>query len=212
MMRPAPFQSLAAFALLAAAAAGPALAQAPAAAPGTRDLSRVTAGTYKVDPAHTQVLWEVDHLGISPLHGAFGNPSGTLTLDPRNPSAAKLSLTLPLTGLMVTSSDFLKHLNSADFFDVAKHPTATFTSTSVRLDDDPGEATVTGNLTIKGITRPVTLDVDFYGAGENSMSKKLNIGFTAETKIRRSDFGLGMAVPAVSDEVDLEIVAAFEKQ
>src|SRR3546814_4382880 len=89
---------------------------------------------------------------------------------------------------------------------------ARFVSTAVVVDDDGDEAKVTGNLTLNGVTRPVTLDVDFTGAGPAPMTNAETIGFEAETTIRRSDFGLGFGVPLVSDEVELEITAAFEKE
>jgi polyisoprenoid-binding protein YceI len=182
----------------------------PTEAPGKPDPSLVTAGTYKVDPYHTQVIWKVDHMGISPLYGAFGDPSGSLTLDPRNPAAAKLSVTFAMTNLITTTPKLTEHLSGGDFFDIAKFPTATFVSTAVAADGT--KAKITGNLTVKGVTKPVVLDAEFYGAGANPMSKKLNIGFKAETKIKRSDFGLGYGVPMVGDEVSLKIVGAFEKE
>jgi polyisoprenoid-binding protein YceI len=187
------------------AAAMPAVAQMP----GVRDPARVAAGTYAVDPNHTQVLWTVDHMGISPLSGAFAASGGTLELDPAKPSAAKVNVTFNVAEMSTTAAAFTKHLSSADFFEVAKFPTATFTSTRVQANGD--SAKITGNLTIKGITKPVTLDTKFYGAGENPTNKKLNVGFSATTSIKRSDFGLGYAVPLVADQVDLRIVGAFER-
>lgn len=188
----------------------PAVAQAPAGPPGKAEVSRVTAGTYKVDANHTQVLWEVDHMGFTPLWGLFGETSGSLTLDPAKPNDAKVTIDIPLTGLTVSSAGFGKHLRTADLFDAEKFPTAKFVSTSVKAAGS--KATITGDLTVKGVTKPVTLDAQFYGAGANPMSKAQTVGFTATAKIKRSDFGLGMAVPVVSDEVNLKIVAAFEKQ
>lgn len=198
--------SLIALCLLGAAAA-PLTAQGM---PGAADVSRVQAGIYTVDPNHTQVVWKVNHLGISPLYGAFGAPTGTLTLDPRAPGAAKLDLTFPMSGLTVTSPAFAKHLATPDFFDVATFPDARFVSTRVVASGT--SAKITGNLTLHGVTKPVVLDARFYGAGTNSMSKKLNIGFQATGTLKRSDFGLGGAVPMVSDAVELQIAAAFEKQ
>jgi polyisoprenoid-binding protein YceI len=202
--------ALIALGLTIAAATTAAIAQMPTEAPGKPDPSLVTAGTYKVDPYHTQVIWKVDHMGISPLYGAFGDPSGSLTLDPRNPAAAKLSVTFAMTNLITTTPKLTEHLSGGDFFDIAKFPTATFVSTAVAADGT--KAKITGNLTVKGVTKPVVLDAEFYGAGANPMSKKLNIGFKAETKIKRSDFGLGYGVPMVGDEVSLKIVGAFEKE
>lgn len=177
---------------------------APAAA-----VAMVKAGTYNADPNHTQVIWTVNHMGVSPLSGAFGASGGTLTIDPARPSAARVSISFNIADMSTTSGPFKHHLSTADFFDAAKFPTATFTSTSVRVTGT--RAIIRGNLTIKGITKPVTLDARFYGAARNPMSKKLNLGFSATGKIKRSDFGLGLYVPMVADDVDLRIAGAFEQ-
>jgi len=197
--------------VLAAAAllATPAVAQAPAGMPGRADVSAVAGGTYKVDPNHSQVVWTVDHMGFSPLRGAFGQMTGTLALDPARPAASKLVVDIPVSGLVVTSPDFDKHLKSGDFFEIAKHPTGRFVSTSVVPHGT--SATITGDLTLKGVTKPVTLKAKFFGAGANPMNKAETIGFTATAKIKRSDWGLGYAVPVVADDVHLEITGAFEK-
>jgi len=104
---------------------------------------------------------------------------------------------------------FNDHLMSPDFFDAAKFPTATFKSKSVAVDGT--SADIVGDLTIKGVTKEVTLDASLVGVGANPMSKKETVGFSATTTIKRSDFGLGYAVPVVGDVVELKIVAAFEK-
>jgi len=194
-------------ALLVAAPLAPSVAQAPAGVPGRADPKLVPAGTYPVDTAHTQVTWQVNHMGFSMLEGQFGASGGSITVDPAKPTATKLEVTFNVDDLSVTSSRFASHLKSADFFDAAKHPTARFVSRTVQMRGN--RATVTGDLTIKGITKPVTLDAQLVGAGSNPMSKKTNFGFRATGAIKRSDFGLGMAVPAVSDRVDLTINAAF---
>ena len=188
---------------------GSAVAQAPAGLPGAPEVSRVAAGAYKVDPNHSQVTWTVDHMGFSPLSGAFGQMTGTLALDPARPAASKLVVDIPLDGLAVTSEAFGKHLKSADFFEADKHPAGRFVSTSI-VAKGTGAA-ITGNLTLKGITRPVVLQARFFGAGVNPMTKAQTVGFTATARIKRSDWGLGYAVPVVADDVDLEITGAFEK-
>jgi len=187
----------------------PALAQAQAEQPGAPEAARVTAGHYTVDPFHTQVIWTVNHMGVTPLTGAIGPSGGTLDLDPANPAAAKLSVTFDVAAMAVTAAAFAKHLQSAEFFDAAKSPTATFVSTAIQASGT--KARITGDLTIKGITKPVVLDAELFGAGTNPMSKKLDVGFTATAKIKRSDFGLGYGVPLVADDVDLKIVGAFTK-
>lgn len=214
MRRFAPPAALAAIML--AIVAVPAVIAQPTTAPGAPDKTRVTAGTYAVDPNHTMVVWEIDHLGFSNYTGIFGDVTGTLILDPKNLAAAKVDVTIPVTKVTTANAGLTAHLLRAgkdggkpDFFG----PTAAdakFVSTRVILDDDGDEAKVTGNLTLNGVTKPVTLDVDFHGAG--AMGGQENVGFEAEAKIRRSDFGLGFGVPMVGDEVELKIHAAFQKQ
>lgn len=198
------FRSTATLILIAAFAGSlPAIAQQP----GTAAVSRVVAGDYTVDTGHTQAVWTVNHLGIAPLSGAFGASGGTLTINPAKPSAAKVTVTFIIANIATTTSAFTKHLLSPDIFDAEKFPTATFTSTSVQVSGSA--AKITGNLTLHGVTKPVTLNAKFFGAGANPITKKLNIGFTAATNIKRSDFGLGFFTPGVSDQVDLQIHATF---
>lgn len=205
---------VAATCLLLAAGGASAIAQAPAAQapagpPGRADISRITAGTYTVDPAHTQVVWSVDHLGFSTLYGMFGQITGTLALDPARPAASRLNIEIPISGLTVTSEGFSRHLRTPDMFDAAKFPTARFVSTSVRPQGS--RAVITGDLTLHGVTRPVTLQAAFTGAGANPRGGAPTVGFSATATIKRSDFGLGYGAPAVSDETRLQITGAFEK-
>lgn len=214
MRRIAPLAILA----LAVVAVPVVIAQAPSGVPGAPDKTRVTAGTYAADPGHTMVVWEVDHFGFSKYSGIFGDVAGTLVIDPANPAASKVDVTIPVSKVTTASAGLTDHLlragkdgGKADFFGPAPAD-AKFVSTRVVLDDDGDEAKVTGNLTLNGVTRQVTLDVDFHGAGTNPFNKKATIGFNAETTIRRSDFGVNYGIPVVSDLVELEIHAAFEKQ
>ena len=176
--------------------------------PGQPAAARVAAGTYQVDAPHTQVTWEVNHMGFSMLQGQFGASGGSITIDPKKPAQTKVDVTFAIDQLSVTSEQFAHHLKSGDFFDAAANPTARFVSTSV-TPRGPSRAVLNGNLTIKGVTKPVTLDVTFVGAGTNPMSKKVNFGFTGTGTIKRSDFGLGYAAPVVSDDVKLTVHAAF---
>ncbi|MGP7796151.1 YceI family protein [Sphingomonas sp. CLY1604] len=192
----------------AVAVAVPAIAQTGL--PGTPNKAAVTAGTYAVDPAHTQVTWTLNHMGFSMLSGQFGAQGGTLTIDPAKPAATKLDVTFAIDQLSVTSEQFAHHLKSKDFFDAATYPTARFVSTGVVATGNG--ARITGNLTIKNVTKPVTIDATFVGAGTNPMSKKLNFGFRGTATIKRSDFGLGYATPVVADTVKLDINAAFTAQ
>ncbi|MDQ0324235.1 polyisoprenoid-binding protein YceI [Rhodopseudomonas julia] len=196
-----------------ALAAGTALAQpVPTATeqPGQAEPARIEAGTYQVDPDHTQVTWTVNHLGFSMLEGLFGASEGSITIDPKNPSGAKVEVTFPIDAVRVTLPEFGEHLQSAEFFNAAQYPAARFVSTSVTVAEG-NKATIVGDLTIKDQTKPVTIDAVLVGAGTNPMTDSLNFGFYGSTTIKRSDFGLGAYAPAVSDDVQLEINAAFVK-
>ncbi len=191
----------------------------PPSLPGQPNRALVTGGTYTVDSAHTLVGWRVDHLGFNDYFGIFGDATGTLMIDPRNPSAAKVDITIPVGKVITASAGLTEHLLRAgkdggkpDFFG-ANPADARFVSSAVAIDDDDDEAKVTGSLTLNGITRPVTLDVDFVGAGKApaQMGGKENVGFHAEGKIKRSDFGISTGIPMVSDQVELDITVAFQK-
>ena len=203
---------ISAAALLAIAGGTAVIAQQMPAAPGAKDPSRVTGGSYQVDPGHTQVAFAYDHMGFSNNFGIISGPTGTLTLDPKNVAASKVSIEVPVANLRTGIQALDDHLVKVDFFDSAKFPKATFVSTSVKADG-PTSAEITGNLTIKGITKPVTLDADFYGAGKAPAMAggKENVGFVATTSVKRSDFNMGYGVPMVGDTIELKIVAAFQK-
>ena len=184
--------------------------------PGQMDASRVTAGTYKSDPAHSLVGWRVNHFGFNDYFGIFGDVDATLTLDPANLAGAKVEATIPINPL-VASSGLRDHLLRAgqnggdpDFFGPDQAP-ARFVSTNVVVDGH--EATITGDFTLNGVTKPVTIEAEFTGAGNAMMPpNKLTVGFEGEATIKRSDFGIDTFVPMVSNEVELEITVAFEKQ
>jgi polyisoprenoid-binding protein YceI len=190
----------------------PAMAQMPPMAkPGAVDPARVAAGTYKVDPAHTQILFQVDHLGFNSYYGIFGGATGSLTIDPKRPAAAQVEISVPMSGITTTHPKLDAHLKAADFFDAAKFPTATFKST--RITPTGNSAKIAGNLTMHGVTRPVVLDARFTGAGVMPMpGSKPTIGFEATTTVKRSDFGVSFGTALLSDMVPLKITVAFEKQ
>ncbi|MEJ1098363.1 MULTISPECIES: YceI family protein [unclassified Pseudoxanthomonas] len=160
--------------------------------------------TYKIDPNHTDVLAQWSHFGFSNPSAHFGKADGTIVYDAENVSASSVQVTLPLSGLNSFVADFDAHLRSGDFFDAEKFPAATFKSTKVE-SAGKGKLKVTGNLTIKDITKPVVLDVTLNKAGEQPMAKRAAIGFDATATVSRTAFGVGKYVPNVSDEVKLRI-------
>ncbi|HEX7873531.1 MAG TPA: YceI family protein [Sphingobium sp.] len=203
--------SLIALALMAAAAA-PIIAQMPTEAPGKPDPKRVVAGTYTTDPHHTLVGWRVNHMGFNDYFGQFGDVKGTLLLDPAAPDKAKLDVTIPIASLSTASAGLTKHMSGPDFFDVAKFPEARFVSTAVKVTGTKAE--IAGNLTIKGITKPITLWATFVGAGKGmpQAGGKETVGFHATGKVNRGDYGMGFGLALVPDPIQLDLTAAFEKQ
>jgi polyisoprenoid-binding protein YceI len=193
------------------------MAQAPSAPPGSRNPALVSGGTYNVDPAHTLVVWTLDHLGFSPYTGIFGDVSGTLLLDPKRPNQARVDVRIPVSKVVTASAGLTEHLLRAgkdgskpDFF--GPNPgEARFISNAVVATGQ--KAKIRGQLTLNGVTRPVALDATFYGAGITppSMGGQENVGFRATGTIMRSQFGLTTGIPLVGDEVKLDISAAFVK-
>lgn len=186
--------------------------QTSAPLPGTPDVSRVVAGTYTVDSAHTQVMWRVSHLGFNDYFGLFGDATGTLKLDPADPGTSTVEIAIPLRSLKTNSDGLTKHLASADFFEFDRWDTATFKSTGITLDPDGVRARIDGNLTLKGQTRPLAITARFEGAGANPMNKKATVGFHGLATVRRSEFGIDFALPNIPDEVNLAISVAFERE
>lgn len=159
---------------------------------------------YAIDPNHTQVLAQWSHFGYSHPVANFGQAEGAIVYDADDVSASSVNVTLPLAGLNSFVPDFNEHLRSSDFFDAEKYPNVTFKSTKVEAAGD-GKLKVSGDLTIKGITKPVVLDVSLNKAAVHAVAKREAVGFDASTTVKRSDFGLGKYVPNVGDAVTLRI-------
>ncbi|WP_426285695.1 YceI family protein [Luteibacter sp. E-22] len=160
--------------------------------------------TYTLDPGHTMVLFSWNHFGFSNPTANLGQVQGTLVYDEKDPSKATVEATLPLSGLDSFVPKLDEHLKSADFLDAAKYPIVTFKSTKV-VPAGKGKLKVTGDLTVHGVTKPVTLDVSLNKVGPHPMMKVQTVGFDATTTIKRSDFGVGAYVPNVSDDIKIRI-------
>ncbi|MCE9649169.1 MAG: YceI family protein [Parvibaculum sp.] len=163
------------------------------------------ADEYVIDGAHTHVGFTISHLGFSETYGVFKNVSGTLTLDEKAPEASKIDVTIQTASLDTADDARDEHVKGKDFLDVATYPTMTFKSTKV---DVTGKdmATVTGDLTLHGVTKPVGLIVKLNKAGPSPMDKSRQVaGFSAIGKLKRSDFGITTYPPAIGDEVTLAI-------
>lgn len=162
------------------------------------------AETYIFDKSHTEIRFSWSHFGLSRMSGRFLAYDGALEIDRAAPEKSTLTVKVETPSLWTHVEKFNDHLKSADFFNVTTMPEATFKSTKV---EKTGEKTakVTGDLTIKGKTRPVTFDVTLNFDGTHPMSKKPSVGLSAKTVVKRTDFDLGKYAPAVSDDVVIEV-------
>jgi polyisoprenoid-binding protein YceI len=167
--------------------------------------------TYKLDPGHTMVLFSWNHLGFSNPVADIGVGDGTLVFDAQNPANSSVNVTMPLANLDTHVPALDKHLKEPDFFNADKYPTITFKSTSVKPVGG-NQYAVTGDLTVHGVTKPVTLNVTLNKSGVHPMTKAQAIGFDATGTLKRSDFGMGAYVPMVSDEIKLTITTEAEVQ
>jgi polyisoprenoid-binding protein YceI len=165
------------------------------------------AGTYTLEPDYTQGVFRWSHLGFSSPAAQFAQGTGTLEFDQADPAKASVTVTIPLDSLHTGVPALDDHFRSEDFFETSKFPTATFRSTRVERGAAMGQLKVTGNLTLHGVTKPVTLQVTVVKVGVNPRTNLATVGFDATTMLKRSDFGLGKYAPQVSDAIDMHIVS-----
>jgi len=168
----------------------------------------LTTGTWTIDPAHTVVGFTVRHLGVSKVRGRFDGVDGHLDVGADLASTA-VSATIDMASVVTGNPDRDAHLRSSDFFDADNQPTMVFSSTTISASGD--EYTLAGDLTINGVTRPVELDVEFFGTSVFPMDQSTRAGFSATGSISRKDFGIEFNVPLggdkmmISDKVALDL-------
>jgi polyisoprenoid-binding protein YceI len=169
---------------------------------------------YELDPAHSHLGFSVRHMMVSQQRGTIRGASGTLTLDRAHPSKSRVEVAIDVATINTNVTDRDNHLRGPDFFDVANHPTITFVSRDVRVEDD-GQLRVTGDLTIRGTTRSVVLDADPVSDESKDMYGLTRVGSSATTKISRKDFGLVWNAiletggVALADEVKITLDVQF---
>ena len=173
-------------------------------------LSDVPSGNYGLDKSHGYISYTYSHMGYSTPHVGFNSFDVELTLDSENPANSTVNVTIDATSIDSRVENFNGHLNGPNFFDTANHPTITFRSTSVEaLGED--KFNVTGDLTIKGVSKPVTLDTTINKAADHPMKKIPIVGVSATATVSRSDWGLTRAVPNVGDEITIYISVELPK-
>ncbi len=171
----------------------------------------VPSGTYVLEETHAYITFSYQHLGFSTPHVGFNTFDVTVELDAENPAKSSLGVSIDAASIDSRVDEFDKHLRGDNFFDVAAHPRITFAATSIEMGEG-NTALITGDLTIKGITHPVTLETTLNKAANHPMRKVPTLGISALGKLKRSDWDLGAYAPAVGDDVDLFITAELIKQ
>jgi len=178
------------------------------------DVKRAPTGAYSLETRHSQIVFAIRHLGLTDFYGRFEKLNGALNFNASDPTKSSVEITIEMTSINVPNAPVIKDLVAADAFNVAKFPTATFKSTAVTRSV-PTTGKITGDLTLCGVTKPVTLDVTFNGGtADPMMGNNYDIGFHASTMIKRSDFGLNQMSwnSFVADDVTLIIEAMFVHQ
>jgi polyisoprenoid-binding protein YceI len=173
------------------------------AALATLPLKAVIAADYTVDSGHTYVSFAVSHLGFSTMRGKFNEQTGSLKFDP-TAKKAEVIIEIEASSIDTGHAKRDEHLQSPDFLNAVENPTITFMSTSATWEGDK-PATITGNLTLLGVSKPVTLTIISMKCGPNPFSKKETCGFDATGSITRSDFGVNYGIPAIGEVLDLQI-------
>ena len=169
--------------------------------------------TWKADPNHSKLTFSITHLGISDVDGLFKKFEASAITNKADFSDAVFELSADLNSINTEVEMRDKHLRSADFFEVEKYPTMTFKSTNIK-SEGKDRYKLTGNLTLHGITKPVTMDLWYRGTIENPQSKALIAGFQLTGLLKRSDFNIGpkFVAPMLSDEVQIQADGEFKKQ
>lgn len=167
-------------------------------------LAAHAADSYTIDPAHTFPHFSINHLGFSTMQGRFDKTSGKITLD-RAAKRGTVDISIDAASVSTGFAKRDEHLKSPDFFNAAEFPAITYKSTKVKFRGDT-PAAVEGNLTLTGVTRPVTLTIDSFSCGTDPMDplkKKQKCGAAASTQFKRSDFGMKAFLPGVGDDIKL---------
>ena len=172
-------------------------------------MTNTLTGTYDLDTTHSTVGFTVRHAMVTKVRGNFNDFEATLTVNQENPTESKVEATVETGSVDTRNADRDAHLRTPDFFDTDNHPQMTFASTAFDVDAS-GNGTVTGDLTIKGTTKPVTFDVETFGVEEDPFGNT-RLGFEARTEINRKDFGIDFEAPLnsggalVGEKIAIEI-------
>lgn len=169
--------------------------------------------SWNFDYSHSEIQFSVRHMMVSTVRGQFEKFTGEVHLDEQNPANSSVSVEIDVNSINTRNTDRDNHLKSPDFFDAATYPTITFKSTKIEhVNDKHGK--ITGDLTIRGITKPIVVNVEYQGQSQNPFAPVINAGFTATTTINRKDWGLtwnmGLETGGVLVGEEIKIAAEVE--
>jgi len=176
----------------------------------TEALIEIKPGQYQLDREHATILFKVDHMGFSSFVGRFNQFDASLNFDPENIDSTRLEAVVDTASVDVNNEKFARALRGGFWLDSERFPQAYFKTTGVRSRSGKNIEFM-GELTLLGVTKPIVLNVKVNGAANNLLTGKYTLGFLAEAKFLRSDFGLDRFSPAVGDEITLEIHAEFQR-
>jgi polyisoprenoid-binding protein YceI len=164
--------------------------------------AHAAAERYEFDKAHTQILFFVNHLGFSNSQGEFHDYDGYIDFNQQSPESSYVEVDIKTASIDMDDEKWDDHMKNSDFFDVENHPLMQFKSTEIEITGE-NTANINGELTLLGITKPVSLQTTFNKAGVHPFNNKYIAGFSARTVIKRSEWGMNYGLPVIGDEVEI---------
>ena len=177
----------------------------------TSDIASLKPGAYTIDPAHSTVLFKVDHFGLSKYVGRFNSLEASLEFDPENIEGTRLHAIVNTASIDVGDADFSKTLAGPDWFDSERYAQAVFTTQSLKFAEG-GDVVFTGQLEMLGKSQAMDISIRFNGGATNMLTGFYTIGFSASAVLKRSEFGMDKHLGLVGDDIELEIHAEFQKR
>jgi polyisoprenoid-binding protein YceI len=198
-------------AVLSVAAVSASVAYAQAQAPFSKDFTAQPAGEYLLDKSHASVTWRVSHLGLSQYTARFDKMDGKIQYTPATSTASKVEFTIDATSINTGLAPFNKKLQASEYFDAEKNPSITFKSTKIEPIAG-GKFKMTGDMTLRGVTKPMTWDVTFNGGVYNRFAQAHAVGFSAKGIVKRTDWGMKELVPMIGDDVEVLVEVEFNNR
>lgn len=177
----------------------------------SQELAQLRSGEYTLDPEHAYITFRVGHLGLSTIVGRFNVVAGTLDFDPNDIAAMSLQGIIESSSVDVNNADLENRLRGNDWFNAQAFPQIVFTSTAVTKGEDDS-LQITGELSMLGVSKELILDARFNGGADNILTGKYTLGFSANTQLNRSDFGMDAFAALISDEIEVELHGEFQRK